>query len=111
MVRKVRHVIEGPLPDGPLGEGEVILAPVRRFRWLAVRWMALRTMISAWRRSIPAMSAIVRGDQSLRTKLERAKAELLLEATSDIYCPQNLHRHGFRKGICECSEGLGHRRS
>ena len=108
--RQVRHIVEGPLPTGPLAPGRVILAPERGIGKIALLRGVLGVMVCASLRILPTGVAIWRGPQSVRVRLERMNAELLLAGSDLTYSPERLHRMGFREAVCECSPGLGHRR-
>ena len=106
---KIRNIKPGPLPSGPLKEGEVLLAPTR-WRWILGKYLApARVLANA--RSITSETCrdlLSRRDLSFRTKMARIKAELTMASTETLYAPETLHGAGFRRAECVCGPGQGH---
>ena len=107
---KIRDIVPGPLPDGKLRKGEVVLSPVgpRRYwgKWLAVG----RVMLKANRATQQGNpNLLFRSDLGWRAKIERIKANLLTESTRELYQPETMHLAGLRRAICHCTPGCGHR--
>lgn len=111
MVRKVRHLIDGPLPNGPLPAHEVVLSPEKRFRKVAVWSMTRSALISAGVKIARTVAAILWSKRSITVKWEQIQAEFHLAVVAEMYAPKSLYRHGFRRAICECSPGMGHRKA
>ena len=110
MVRKTRRVINSPLPVGSLPDGEVILAPVRLFRRVAIWGMTLSAAVSAAISSASSILTIVRSQRSVKVKWEQIEAEFLLSALQVMYSPKWLYRRGFRRGVCGCGPDLRYHR-
>ena len=60
----------GPLPDGPLADARVILAPPRWSRWFRTRLTASWALVRAVRANWPEVVAAIRRDQSVNKRLE-----------------------------------------
>lgn len=87
---KVRQIIEGSLPGGPLPEGEVILSPEQRPRKMVVWRAACATVFSASVREVPAAAAIWKSERSIWVKREQIMAEFWLSVAWVFYSPEHL---------------------
>ena len=106
---KVRRIIPGPLPVGPLSDGKVILSPSSWNRWfrgpLTTSWALARAVRTNW----PEVVAAFRRDQSFNKRFELMYAVVNVGATQNTYSDQGLGLMGLRHADCACTPGRGHR--
>ena len=108
---KARRIILGPLPDGPLTDGRVILSPPRWSQWFRGRLATSWALIHAVRTNWPeVVAAFRRRDQSFNKRFKLVYAVVTVGATRNLYSEQGLDLMGLRHAICECTPGHVHRR-
>lgn len=105
-MKKRRVIKPGPLPSGPLRDGEVILGPTgpRRFvgKYLTAMWVMFKASAATRESRVEIAS---RKDLSFGQKLERSKALMVTENTKILYSPEGMHKAGCRRGECVCEPG------
>ena len=109
-MQKVRSTVPGPLPDGPLKKGEVLLAP-KRSRWVFLKYLTTARVLRHAGRATAGRckDLLFCRDLSVGVRMQRIKAELMTACTANLYDPETLYKAGFRRAKCVCSPGFGHR--
>ena len=106
--KKVRNIKPGPLPMGELQEGEVILSPQAPRRAVEKYLHPARIMLRATKTvstTVNCRNILFSKDLSIGSKLERIKAEVVLENTRLLFDREMMHKAGYRVANCVCSPG------
>ena len=108
-MRKIRDIIPGPIPEGDLPEGQVVLKPPAT-EWRFKKHIAVTgAMARAWKASAGECCHIMRyDDRGMAKEMERIAAVLATASALEAYNPRTLYQGGFRPAWCRCSPGFGH---
>lgn len=108
-MQEVRDIIPGPIPEGDLPPGVVVLKPPEE-EWAFKKHLAVAgAMARASKSWASECCHIMRyDDRGVAKKAERMVAVLITALVQETYNPRTLYQGGFRPAICQCSPGCGH---
>ena len=106
MKTTARQVIDGPLPDGDLPKGQVILSPPKNRQFLLGTYASVRSWIRNYGSTRKEITDILLTDnRSWGKRIERIRGVMMLKANAETYSPETMHDAGLRRAECVCYDG------
>ena len=105
MTIKVRKIVDGPLPQGNLHKGHVVLSPPKNQQFFLKHYAAVRAWARYfWPMRQEATEILLTDSRSWGKRLERIRGTMVAKATEAAYTSETMYDAGLRRAQCVCSD-------
>ena len=98
-----RKIVDGPLPQGNLPKGHIILSPPTNRQFFLKHYAAVRAWFRYyWPMRKEATSIFLNDNRSWGKRVERVRGAMVAKAMEAAYSGETMHDAGLRLAECVC---------